>query len=111
MIYNEAWGNAKRGIPMAGEEMVNVVDMQSSFDAKAQQEIKPTAPYAILQTAGTKKDEPIAADNLIETQETKTGEKQITDEEKIKQADEFWAQHSRGEQGQTDCSRGKRQFH
>ena len=23
MIYNEAWGNAKRGIPMAGEEMVN----------------------------------------------------------------------------------------
>ena len=29
------WGNAKRGIPMAGEEMVNVVDMQSSFDAKA----------------------------------------------------------------------------
>ena len=35
MIYNEAWGNAKRGIPMAGEEMVNVVDMQSSFDAKA----------------------------------------------------------------------------
>lgn len=42
-----------------------------------------------------KKDEPIAADNLIETQETKTGEKQITAEEKIKQADEFWAQHSR----------------
>ena len=81
---------------MAGEEMVNVVDMQSSFYAKAQQEIKPTAPYAILQTAGTKKDEPIAADNLIETQETKTGEKPITAEEKIKQADEFWAQHSRG---------------
>jgi len=33
---------------------------------------------------------------LIETQETKTGEKPITAEEKIKQADEFWAQHSRG---------------
>lgn len=56
-----------------------------------------------------KKMKPIAADNLIETQETKTGEKQITAEEKIKQADEFWAQHSRGgEQGQTDCSHGKR---
>ena len=35
MIYNEAWGNAKRGIPMAGEETVNVDNMQSSFDAKA----------------------------------------------------------------------------
>lgn len=35
MIYNEAWGNAKRGIPMASEETVNVEDMQSSFDAKA----------------------------------------------------------------------------
>ncbi|MEY8425632.1 hypothetical protein AALB52_23710 [Lachnospiraceae bacterium 38-14] len=22
MIYNEAWGNAKRGIPLAGEEAV-----------------------------------------------------------------------------------------
>ena len=33
---------------------------------------------------------------MIETQETKTGEKQITAEEKIKQADEFWAQHSEG---------------
>lgn len=35
MIYNEAWGNAKRGIPMAGEEAVNVEGMQNSFDAKA----------------------------------------------------------------------------
>ncbi|MDE6925593.1 MAG: hypothetical protein K2P59_10100 [Acetatifactor sp.] len=35
MIYNEAWGNAKRGIPMASEETVSVEDMQSSFDAKA----------------------------------------------------------------------------
>lgn len=35
MIYNEAWGNAKRGIPMAGEEMVNAEGMQNSFDAKA----------------------------------------------------------------------------
>ena len=35
MIYNEAWGNAKRGIPMASEEAVSVENMQSSFDAKA----------------------------------------------------------------------------
>lgn len=35
MIYNEAWGNAKRGIPLTSEETVNVEDMQSSFDAKA----------------------------------------------------------------------------
>ena len=35
MIYNEAWGNAKRGITMASEEAVNVENMQSSFDAKA----------------------------------------------------------------------------
>lgn len=35
MIYNEAWGNAKRGIPMAGEETVNVEGVQNSFDAKA----------------------------------------------------------------------------
>ena len=35
MIYNEAWGNAKRGIPLASEETVNVDNMQSSFDAKA----------------------------------------------------------------------------
>ena len=35
MIYNEAWGNAKRGIPLAGEEAVNVENPQYSFDAKA----------------------------------------------------------------------------
>ena len=35
MIYNEAWGNAKRGIPLAGEETVNAEDMQNRFDAKA----------------------------------------------------------------------------
>ena len=35
MIYNEVWGNAKRGIPLAGEEAVNMEDMQNSFDAKA----------------------------------------------------------------------------
>lgn len=29
MIYNEAWGNAKRGIPLASEETVNVDNMQS----------------------------------------------------------------------------------
>jgi len=35
MIYNEAWGNAKRGIPLAGEETVGVENPQNSFDAKA----------------------------------------------------------------------------
>ena len=35
MIYNEAWGNAKRGIPLAGEETVSVENPQNSFDAKA----------------------------------------------------------------------------
>lgn len=35
MIYNEAWGNAKRGIPLAGEEAVSLEDIQNSFDAKA----------------------------------------------------------------------------
>mgnify|MGYP006992797533 CR=1 FL=1 len=35
IIYNEAWGNAKRGIPLAGEEAVNVENAQNSFDAKA----------------------------------------------------------------------------
>lgn len=35
MIYNEAWGNAKRGIPMAGEESGNAENFQNSFDAKA----------------------------------------------------------------------------
>lgn len=35
MIYNEAWGNAKRGVPLATEEMANLEDAQSSFDAKA----------------------------------------------------------------------------
>lgn len=35
MIYNEAWGNAKRGVPLAGEETINVESMQSNFDAKA----------------------------------------------------------------------------
>lgn len=35
MIYNEAWGNAKRGIPLTGEETVNVDSSQNSFDARA----------------------------------------------------------------------------
>ena len=35
MIYNEAWGNAKRGIPLAGEEAVNAENPQNSIDAKA----------------------------------------------------------------------------
>lgn len=32
MIYNEAWGNAKRGIPLAGEEAVNVENPQNSYN-------------------------------------------------------------------------------
>jgi len=40
-----------------------------------------------------KKDESIVAESLPEEQEPKTEKKQITAEEKIKQADEFWAQH------------------
>ena len=35
MIYNEAWGRAKRGIPLAGEEAANVENPQGRFDAKA----------------------------------------------------------------------------
>lgn len=36
MIYNEAWGNVKRGTPMAdGESSGNADDLQSNFDAKA----------------------------------------------------------------------------
>ncbi len=34
MIYNEAWGNAKKGIPMEGGESGNVDNLQNSFDAK-----------------------------------------------------------------------------
>ena len=29
MIYNEAWGNAKRGIPLVGEDVANVGDTQN----------------------------------------------------------------------------------
>ena len=35
MIYNEAWGNAKRGLPIAGGESINEENLQSSFDVKA----------------------------------------------------------------------------
>ena len=35
MIYNEAWGNAKRGSLMESKEVVNVESGQSSFDVKA----------------------------------------------------------------------------
>ena len=35
MIYNEAWGNAKRGIPQAGEDTANAENIESSFDAGA----------------------------------------------------------------------------
>lgn len=34
-IYNEAWGNAKRGVPLACGEVVDMDYSQSSFDAKA----------------------------------------------------------------------------
>ncbi len=41
MIYNEAWGNAKRGIPLINEDLTNsekpenLVNIQNRFDAKA----------------------------------------------------------------------------
>ena len=35
MIYNEAWGNAKRGIPLADKETGSAKDQQNRFDAKA----------------------------------------------------------------------------
>lgn len=41
MIYNEAWGNAKRGIPLINEDLTNSekpenpVNIQNRFDAKA----------------------------------------------------------------------------
>lgn len=35
MIYNKAWGNAKRGLPIAGGQSVNEEDLQNSFDVKA----------------------------------------------------------------------------
>ena len=35
MIYNEAWENAKRGLPIVGGESVNEENLQSSFDVKA----------------------------------------------------------------------------
>lgn len=35
MIYNEAWGNAKRGLPIAGGQSVNEENLQNSFDVRA----------------------------------------------------------------------------
>ena len=35
MIYNEAWGNAKRGVPLACGEVIDADCMQSSFEARA----------------------------------------------------------------------------
>lgn len=35
MIYNEAWGNAKRGLPIADGQSVNEENLQNSFDVKA----------------------------------------------------------------------------
>ena len=34
MIYNEAWGNAKRGVPLACGEAIDADCMQSNFDAR-----------------------------------------------------------------------------
>ena len=35
MIYNEAWGNAKKGVPLACGEAIDVDCRQSNFDARA----------------------------------------------------------------------------
>lgn len=35
MIYNEAWGNAKRGIPLADSDSVNSDSLQNTFDVQA----------------------------------------------------------------------------
>ncbi len=35
MIYNQAWGNAKRGIPLEAEEAGNIENLQNHFDVKA----------------------------------------------------------------------------
>ena len=35
MIYNEAWGNAKKGVPLACGEAIDADCMQSNFDARA----------------------------------------------------------------------------
>ena len=34
-IYNEAWGNAKRGISMVSGESINIDGLQNNFDTKA----------------------------------------------------------------------------
>lgn len=35
MIYNEAWGNAKRGIPLTDSDSVNSDSLQDTFDVQA----------------------------------------------------------------------------
>ena len=35
MIYNEAWGNAKRGIPLTDSGSVNSDSLQNVFDVQA----------------------------------------------------------------------------
>ena len=35
MIYNEAWGNAKRGIPLTDSGSVNSDSLQNAFDVQA----------------------------------------------------------------------------
>lgn len=35
MIYNEAWGNAKRGIPLSTNDSEDTVSLQGSFDVQA----------------------------------------------------------------------------
>ena len=66
MIYNEAWGNAKRGIPLASEETVNVDNMQSSFDAKAQQKIIPNKPQRTGRAVPTTMKQSCLPDVLME---------------------------------------------
>ena len=66
MIYNEAWGNAKRGIPLESEETVNVDNMQSSFDAKAQQKIIPNKPQRTGRAVPTTMKQSCLPDVLME---------------------------------------------
>lgn len=35
MIYNEAWGNAKRGIPLTDSDSINSDSLQNTFDVQA----------------------------------------------------------------------------
>lgn len=39
MIYNEAWGNAKRGVLLTGEEVVCGENWENGFDVRGQGKI------------------------------------------------------------------------